>query len=231
MVNVDEITSAVENYFNISGSFEVDPETGYVTVFGSVITKDKKTPFLPVHFQEVRGNLLLEHMGLESLRGCPTKVDGNFSVANNQLKSLAFGPKIVTGHYWAHRNDITKLDGIAQEIYGDLTLFFNELTDLKGCPPTLSSDLEIQSNPLISLEGFPQSIAGWVTLSYTDSLPLLRTVSALNINLLVPRQQGGNDTKTRLQPILNQYAGQGIKSVMKLKKDLINAGFEENARW
>jgi hypothetical protein len=233
MVNSEEIRAEFKKYFTIDSELEINPADGKITVHGSCNVKSMhlKTEFLPVHFEEVRGSFNISNLNLQGLQGCPRIVRGDFFAWANQLTSLKGGPLEVHGYYDASQNQLTTLDGCAEAIGGFLVVNNNNLKNLKGCPARLSDDLEVQQNPLVTLDGFPESVAGWVTLTYTPSLPLLRTLSSLHVNILVPESLGGQLVRKKLNTILNQYVGQGRRGMFACKKELVEAGFEGNAKW
>jgi hypothetical protein len=88
-------------------------------------------------------------------------------------------------------------------------------------------------NPLKSLEGFPTKIGNATWITYSEKLPLLRTLAATFVFLELGDSQDpeyGNKLN-QVQKILAQYQGKGKRAMFDCQKALEDAGFEENARW
>jgi len=160
----------------------------------------------PVVFGTVTGHVDFSNRGLVSLRGAPKSCHG-FNCGSNYLESLEGGPKTVFGAYICS---------------------YNELTDLKGAPDQVGKRFVAHQNPLKSLEGCPSFIGERFHITYTPTLPLLRTLVAKDG---VVFDTSDNDVDPVLERILDQYKGQGKMAVFDCQKDLEDAGFEENARW
>ena len=207
-------------------------EDGRVLVYGDVKLVTLQTQ-LPLRFSKVLGDFECFDKGLKTLKGAPEEVEGYFGAEHCQLTNLEGAPKRIGGYFNVSGNKIKSLAGFPEHVGGAIFLHDNLLTSLKGLPETMSDDLEIHGNDLTSLEGFPRSIAGWVTLDYTPTMPLLRTLGALHVNLVVTIEDGGKETKTKLQQILNdpRWIGQGRAGAIDCKRALVEAGFEGNARW
>jgi len=128
-------------------------------------------------------------------------VDGDFSAIDKQLETLKNMPKIVKGNC---------------ELLG------NKLTTLIGAPLEVGGNFEVNRNPLQDLIGFPQKVGGRVTVKWSQSLPLLRTLNAQEVVVY---------GQPRVSMILNKYAKQGKRAMFDCQKELEDAGFLENARW
>jgi hypothetical protein len=161
---------------------------------------------LPVGFSHVGGGLMLSINKLKTLQGCPTAVGGSFECDNNSLQSLEFGPSQVGESY---------------------NCSHNQLKNLIGAPKIVPMSFNCSNNPLETLEGFPEKIGKTVYITYTPSLPLLRTLVAREI-IFWPST---TDNGLKVLSILAKHVGQGRRGAFSCKKELIEAGFEENARW
>jgi hypothetical protein len=113
------------------------------------------------------------------------------------------------------------LEGAPEFLDGDLRVRHNLLENLHGAPKIITGILSLLSNPLTSLVGFPNSV-GRVVLDDDPQLPMLRLLNAKEIKLSGSRG---------IEHILNAYAGEGKRGVIRCQKDLIKAGFEGNAQW
>ena len=185
-------------------------QDGKIVVAGDLhLTRSQSQ--LPLRFSKVHGTFTCNNKNLRTLEGCPLEIEGDFDASFNLLSKLTSFP------HW---------------VSGSILLNSNKLTSLQGLPDTVSDNLEIQDNPLESLDHLPKSIA-WVTLTYSPTIPLLRTLGALHVELIVPMQyKRGNEGKfQQLHKILNSYAGKGKRALFDCQKELEDAGFEENARW
>lgn len=121
------------------------------------------------------------------------------------------------------------LEGFPEEIIdGRLVVSRNNLKNFKGGPKRADNGVSARNMPyLASLDGFPTQINGWVRLDYDPNLPLLRTLVAKKGILLFPT----GERITRIENIMDKYAGQGRAAVIDCKRALVAAGFEGNARW
>lgn len=207
-------------------------EDGRVTVYGdlNLVTHHSR---LPLRFHKVFGSFECFDKGLRTLEGAPDEVYGDFGAEQCQLTTLQGAPKNIGGYFNVSGNHISDLTHFPESIGGSIFLANNNLKSLRGLPETVSDDLEIHNNDLTTLEGLSRKIAGWVTLDYTPKMPLLRTLGALHVNLVVSSEDGGSALKTKIQTILNdtRWIGQGRAGAIDCKRALVEAGFEGNARW
>ncbi len=186
-------------------------QSGKITVTGDLALVNWQSQ-LPLRFSKVSGNFSCYAKGLKNLEGFPDEIEGDLNVSHNQLENL---------------------QGFPQQVSGSVYVGHNRLRSLEGLPNTIYNDLEIHDNPLESLDHLPQKIIGWLTLTYSPTMPLLRTISALHVSLVVPThlKRGQQDKFHKLHEILNKYAGKGKRAMFDLQKELEDNGFEENARW
>jgi hypothetical protein len=235
VVTQDEVQRILKSNFSIRNNanhesgWSLDPD-GRVEAYGDVQLV-KRLAQLPLRFSKVHGNFECVDTGLRSLEGCPEVVTGDFSVGDCWLTDLRGAPREVGGYVNATSNLLSSLEGFPVTVGGSVFLDNNMLTSLRGLPATLSDDLEIHKNNLSSLEGLPSSITGWLTLDYTPTMPLLRTLGALHVNLIV--LLGDKEIKSQISKIINDpnWIGQGKRGAIRCQKALIAAGFEGNAKW
>ena len=205
MVNTHEIEQKFKKHFSYSGVItHVDPVTGQIDVDGYVGLQHKMTR-LPVQFGNVTHTFSCSDSKLKTLVGAPSHVRGAFDCANNQLTTLQHAPEYVGR---------------------DFLCAHNKLTNLIGAPDQVGVDFNCHSNPLTSLEGAPKIIPGWFHVSYTPTLPLLRTLVARQGVVL-------HDAPREVKQILNDPAhmGKGKASAIKAAAELVRSGFKGNARW
>jgi hypothetical protein len=160
---------------------------------------------------------------LQTLQGAPEHINGTFSCSHCNLTSLAGAPKTVDEDFWCTNNKLTSLEGCPSDVYGSFYCTSNLLTTLQHAPQTVTKTFGFIKNKMNSLEGLPPKLET-VELDWWPSTPLLRILGADTI------------TWRKLAPpevldILNKYKGQGRRGMFACKKELIEAGFEENAKW
>jgi len=227
-------------------NFVFEPESyvsidnqGYVSSLGTIHARSREmtlldgtiVDYLPVKFDIVQGNFMVGRTGLATLEGCPRLVGGKFSCAGNPIKSLQGGPASVGEHYYCSDTGLTTLTGAPTQIA--LNFFCNNNTQLKtldGAPAVVLGEFSCIDSAIEDLNGLPHSM-GTVYLTYTETLPLLRTLSAKQIALDVPAQVADHRRVDEVVRIINRYAGEGKRGVIRCQKELIKAGFEGNARW
>jgi hypothetical protein len=124
---------------------------------------------------------------------------------------------------------LTSLIGCPEHITGRFVCRKNKLTNLVGGPKRVDGRYWIsQAVPLQNLDGFPNHVGDYAKLNYSPTLPLLRLLNCADGVIL-----SGDDTDkiNKIENILEKYKGQGRRSMFAAKKELIEAGFEGNARW
>ena len=139
-----------------------------------------------------------------------------------ELEEIPIKFGIVTGDFVAEEKGLKTLHNMPKIVTGDCELAGNKLTTLLGAPEEVGGNFHVNRNPLVSLEGFPQKVGRKVSLRWTPTLPLLRTLNAQEVILY---------GQPRAMVILNKYAGQGRAGAIDCKRELVAAGFEGNARW
>jgi hypothetical protein len=221
MVDQKEIKQLLDTHFHINGDAIINPSTGVVDVDGNVdIISVGNLPRFPVQFGIVKGYFDCGAVNLESLEGSPNEVWQGFNCAVNQLISL---------------------EGAPNKVMGSFTCDHNKLVDLKGAPTHVGGDFVCTVNPLASLDGFPASVKQVAYLTYSNNLPLLRTLSASKVILHCRYHL---ELRHVVNHTLNHHAGQGRRGAIQAARELLQAGellqkeqaldhnpFERNARW
>jgi hypothetical protein len=128
----------------------------------------------------------------------------------------------VEWNFEAHGLLLKNLSNFPDYVGSDLNLCDNLLTNLVGAPSYVGKDLYLTRNLFDSLEGFPAFVGGKVTITWSENLPLLRSLTAPKIIIY---------GKPRAMVIMNKYAGQGKRAMFDCQKELEDAGFEGNAKW
>lgn len=207
MVDVNQIKHVLNEEFLIAGVTTIDAHTGQVDVQGDVklITDCDQ---MSVQFGKVSGDFDCADSGLTTLAGSPHQVLGRFSCEYNRLTSLAHAPHHVDGVFSAS---------------------YNHITHLTHMPAHVGASFWIYENPLQSLNGLdkPDQIHGELWCTYSDQLPLLRTVLVRSIHL----SDGDQHTPIIVDKIIKKYVGKGKAHMLNLALELKQAGFEGNAKW
>jgi hypothetical protein len=128
----------------------------------------------------------------------------------------------VNGDFTASEKSLATLKNMPKIVRGNCNLLGNNLTTLIGAPFEVGGNFEVNRNPLQDLIGFPQKVGGKVTVKWSQSLPLLRTLNAQEVVVY---------GQPRVSMILNKYAKQGKRAMFHCQKELEDAGFDGNARW
>lgn len=201
-----EVWDRLHLWFDIGDTQTVEIHSDLsVSIWGDLDAHGSGAPSikrLPLVFREVTERCVFTNMGLETLQGSPAKC-GSFSCAGNELQSLVGGPSVVLSDYMCG---------------------YNQLTELKGAPEIVPGSFVCWKNNLENLNYCPKSIGGKITVDYRPNLPLLRTLVAKTVEI-------EPSPDPILESILNKYAGQGRRVMHLCAKELIAAGFEENAKW
>jgi hypothetical protein len=88
---------------------------------------------------------------------------------------------------------------------------------------------------LINLTNFPTDVGGNASITFYPQmggiLRLLVAQKRVDLHNFIGSSMEVFRTRTAIQAILDKYAGQGKRGVIKCQKELIAAGFERYARW
>jgi hypothetical protein len=229
------------NFRCISNSLTAS-DNGLIDVTGNV-KSIKCFSELPVKFGSVHGTFNIDGSQIKSLNGCPEYVSSDFSCRNNFLTNLIGGPNQVDGKYACLQNRLTSLEGGPARC----SAFYcqdNCFTSLIGGPETVDTDYFCHMNDhIISLDGLPKHIANKFSISWTRGLPMLRllTLDAKVVSFYnLPIGARG----FRPAQMLDQYralltninpdgspASSKKELLWKFQQELIDNGFEDNARY
>jgi hypothetical protein len=200
--------------------------------------------------QKVSGCFDCSNNNLKTLKGGPQEVGTFFACDYNKLETLEGGP-IKVGHIYAcNDNKLISLKGAPRVVKNDFYCDGNKLTSLEGCPQHISGDFYCEKNRLLtSLEGGPRYVGGDVYFEGCTNL-----ISLQNIHLHFPKVRGNfyfektgrktsvlgllliqqlkgvvfNDSK--VAAILNKYIETRNRDLLACALELINAGYEDEAK-
>jgi hypothetical protein len=188
---------------------------------------------LPIKVRNAQGHFKIDDCHLTTLVGGPKNVSGIFECSNNELSSFKGAPETCR-KMLARHNQITSLQDVSFSDHIDVRS--NKITSLLHCPKALDT-LIISDNPVTSLEGLPKQLVH-LSVTYSSNLPVLRL-----INSRAGISFGGNyhhdalSCDKLLRIIYNHQESlminkNPIKLVLwKCQNELIENGFEDNARW
>ncbi len=145
---ISEITHICEQ-FNITG-YTFLPD-GSIDVKGNVNLMLMKIETLPLKFNKVDGDFDCNLSSLISLKGAPIEVTGNFICNNNKLKSLAGCPTKVGGDFNCSVNQLRSLVGGPVWVGGDYNCSRNLLSTLKGLSTNVGGKLIFGLNSLLNI--------------------------------------------------------------------------------
>jgi hypothetical protein len=233
VVDKEQIEKTLKSWAIVKSTVWITNE-GTVSVAGSVQTRHRPNPSgeIPVTFDQVDGHFDAFDNNLTTLKNAPRVVGKDFNVVGNELTSLQGMPQKIGGMIAISANNLTSLEGCVERVKGDFICNSNLLTDLVGGPKVVEGSFQVAGNPLTSLVGFPTIVVGVASLTYNPNLALLRTLVAGHIGLDGPTENHMRDANLlEVEHILNKYAGEGKRGVIRCQKELIAAGFEGNAKW
>ena len=144
-------------------------------------------------------------------------VDGNVSWHNKSEKKLPIQFGKVSGAFWCHNTNLHTLKGSPISVGKGFYCGTNKLKNLEGAPKYVGVRFNCQANKLTSLQGLPEQIEGKIIIYYDTKLPLLRLLVAKDgvnfSNGIEFDAQRGHAYATKIQKVLNQFAGQGKRGV------------------
>lgn len=129
--------------YHINDDFSVD-------VFEDMMICQVSNNKLPIQFNKVQGDFIIDSLNLETLEGSPKIVTGNFSAKYNQLKTLKFSPESCQ-NYIINDNQLESLEGISRNIQGNIICNNNKITSLKGLS-VVKGSLNIENNNLDDID-------------------------------------------------------------------------------
>jgi len=157
-----------------------------------------------------------------------------FANTDDKFDKLPINFNKVNGDFSCCRIGIVSLEGSPENVGGHFDCQKNNLTDLEGGPKSVTGYYNCSENPLTSLKGMPEYVGDLIYLSYSPSLPLMRTLGANRV--LLKCDDLNHDIK-QINEVLNKYAGKGKSAMMKCSSELLTLGkklgldLRQNARW
>jgi len=210
----------VKKYFDVIGA-PLQDNNGIIDGPNTVlIVKKVKFTKLPFRFGNIY-DFQCSYTPLTTLEGFPHTVKNTAFTLNYKITNLIESPKTVTGLFNCSANKLTSLAGSPNTIGGNFECKANELKSLVGGPKEVRGHYECSGNPLTSLDGLPDS-AGFILLNWIENLPMLSLLK-YDFNVL--------DNET-FRGIMLKYRGQKPlrQAIIKCQKELIDAGYEGNAK-
>lgn len=195
--------------------YDFDPSGGVSFKVPVKLVKHPANGKLPFKIVSAK-TLDLSSQGLNTLENCPEQTDDFDCSYSSFLNSLVGGPSHAHSYYCLH----------------------TPITSLVGAPKTVVKHFSVHSNPhLTSLEGLPERMESF-DISIKRNLPLLRIplVKGLTSVGLFDKMSYEVSTKrystaTTLEELINAHLDQGKPGVFKLHDALVDAGFEEHAKF
>jgi len=179
------------------------------------------------HFK-LTDNVTIDDNGFVSTKGSVVLIISH-KVNKLPVKFLHVGES-----FECYSNNLITLEGCPQTVKYNFYCDHNQLTSLEGGPEEVGGNYSCYGNPLTTLAGLPTTPFTSIYLTYSPTLPLMRTLIARDItfyefNKYIIIQQ--------IQELLNSYAGQGKSGMMKCSSELLTLGkkfgldLRHNARW
>jgi len=190
------------------------------------------------------------HNHLQTLKGAPREVGFCFFCDFNELKTLEGGPIKVKNAYSCTNNELVSLNGSPRVIGEDFYCSWNKLTSLEGCPHTIRGSLCCEENKLLTtLEGGPRFVGGNVLFNGCTNLISLQNIhlhfqkvggmfyfngaghktSILGL-LLIQSLEGVIFDNEIVTNILNQYIETRNRDLLACALELVEAGYDEQAK-
>lgn len=189
--------------------FQVNPETGALTVDQEVALDGLRMKALPVTFDTVKDDFVVSGGMLETPKGSPREVGGDYMANHNQITSMVGGPVKVHEACSYTGNPITSLEG-APEYIGQ-TLWLDQ------CPELTSLH---NIHKYIKYIGQDISLAE-KTVVKSNVLGLLLIKGLKSVKL--------DSSLSKVAEIINKHL-EGERDFVACQDELIDAGFEPFAR-
>lgn len=158
MVDVQEILSKLEANFFCTGQVSVDPNSGEVSVTGSVKVKGRNLKALPVTFNRVKYDFIIAYQELTTLKGTPVWVGRDFNCSVNRLKTLKLGPKHVGRDFLCDHNRLKSLKYAPVQVGRSFDFSDNFITSLEHSPQKVPGFYKCSRNMLTSLDHAPDNV-------------------------------------------------------------------------
>jgi len=190
-------------------------------------TKSPTVRQLLKKYFKTTGKITVDSNGLVSCDG-NVELKDDIIVNNLPVKFLHVG-----GYFLCNNNKLISLEGSPQIVGGGFYCNNDQLTSLKGGPRSVGGIYICGQNPLVTLEGLPDHISERLYITYSPTLPLMRSLIASNIHLY----GDSSELEVQIQDVLNKYAGRGKAGMMACSSELLTLGkklgvdLRQNARW
>lgn len=170
----------------------------------------------------------------------PRKIEGDFECYGIKLTTLGGSPDEVYGDFNCDHNNLTNLIGCPKIISGALNCQSNKLETLEGSPARVGVTFTISDNKLSSLQYMPNFIGNFFWLTHNPQLTDVSDIWESTINDIVADLNKGmailplvkfNSYIEPIRHILKKHQGSSKQNIISLQYDLIENGYEENARW
>lgn len=202
--------------------------------------------------KKVKGDFYCSQNNLTTLVGGPEKVK-SFYCFENKLRSLIGAPNC-NEIFDCHNNLLTSLEGAPQKI-NYFIAYKNKLKNLVGSPQIVISNFSCSDNLLTSLLGAPKYVGGelsckrnnkltnvsdiWnseirsVFITYNEQLAMLPLIKFWEVDFYDFETQYDN-IGAKIMDIIRKFRGKnstGKVQIIECQYELMEAGFENNARW
>lgn len=124
-------------------------EDGSIDVNGDVKITDAKLEEIPIRFNRVEGNYILNTAKLRSLKNSPLYVSGFFRAEFTYIKTLEFSPKYIGTDFDVSYNNISSLKFSPEYIGGCFAIVENNIKNFDYL--NVFSDILIMGNPISTL--------------------------------------------------------------------------------
>ena len=245
-MNEKEIIEILHTNWATAGRIAIR-NNGEVDIGGDcIIRRGSDFDSIPIKFGEIGGNFSCKRTNILNLVNGPKSVRSDFDVGKNELTSLIGSPLKVIGEFLCDENNISSLEGITPMV-GLLNCSSNPLTSLEFCPET--EQLECSKCELTSLRGINQSVRElackhnkltsfeflpplrFLQCTWYETTHLLRLVS-LPKECFMEILDDFDIHAKQIYDIIHKYKGQTPlrQAIIQCQKELIDAGFKENAK-
>ena len=225
MTNKREIARTLRQYFDYDGMLYI--HDNLVSIKGNCRLK-KRVDQLPIKFETITGDFIINNNSLTSLEGSPKNVGGNFDCRNNNLTSLKGTPSIIGGIFRCDKNKLTSLHGAPYKT-NSFSCPRNNLTTLKGAPSVVKGWFDCGRNDtLISLDGIPKSVNGAFYITVYPNTPLLKILNVADINKFTFFDTNDYYIDS-LGNLFKEHYGKK-NAIMKVGLEMIRLGYGSNAR-
>jgi len=151
-------------------------------------------------------------------------INGFATLINIMINELPFQFGKVDYDFYCDNANLTNLKGCPHTVGNNFNCSHNELTSLEGGPHTVGEQYYCFNNTnLISLTGLPDTVGGEFRIDWNKNLPMLQLVKLNNVTIY---------NRASLTEIMGKYCGQKPlrQAIIQCQRELIDAGFKENAR-